>query len=533
MNTKQLFSTWKNDLPAGLIVFLVAVPLCLGIALASGAPLFSGVIAGIIGGIVVGSISGSQLGVSGPAAGLAVIVFTAIADLGSYEIFLLAVVIAGLLQVLLGYLRAGLIAYYFPNSVIKGMLAGIGVIIILKQIPHAFGYDQDFEGSLAFLQPDGENTFSELFHFLPFINLGPSLVSIVSILLLIFWDKVMTPRFAIFKIIQGPLVVVVLGALYTVFTSGNSTWGIHPEHLVQIPVLESLSAVPSLFTFPDFSAIANIQVWVVAFTLAIVASLETLLCVEATDKLDPDKRITPANRELKAQGIGNLMSGLIGGLPVTQVIVRSSANIQSGGKTKMAAIYHGIILLVSVLAIPVLLNLIPFATLAAILLVIGYKLSNPSYYIDMWSKGINQFAPFLITILAIVFTDLLTGIGIGLGASVIFILYANFKSSFFFDEKKYAENELIHIKFSQEMTFLNKASLRDALQRIPDNAKVEIDACESTYIDEDIRELVREFRTNAASRNIELTVLSDEDNLLDNSTSMLKNKLNLNTPKAV
>ncbi|MEZ4888235.1 MAG: SulP family inorganic anion transporter [Chitinophagales bacterium] len=525
MKVNHIFSTWKSDLPAGIIVFLVALPLCLGIALASGAPLFSGLIAGVVGGIVVGSLSGSQLGVSGPAAGLAVIVLTAIQDLGAFEVFLLAVVIGGILQVVLGYLRAGLIGYYFPNSVIKGMLAGIGVLIILKQIPHAFGYDLDYEGSYTFTQPDGENTISELFHFLGYINIGPTIVAAVSLFILILWEQNFIKKIPIFKIIQGPLVVVVLGILYTVFLGNHETLGIYADHLVQIPVLESLSALPSLFTLPDFTAIVNPQVWVVGATIAVVASLETLLCVEATDKLDPYKRITPTNRELKAQGVGNIVSGLIGGLPVTQVIVRSSANIQSGGKTKMAAIYHGIILMLCVLAIPLVLNMIPLASLAAILLLVGYKLAKPAYFKEMWAKGYTQFAPFVITILAIVLTDLLMGIAIGLGVAILFILYANFRSSYFFDETKYKENEVIHIKFSQEMTFLNKASLLDALKRIPDNASVEIDVRDCTYIDEDIKEMVIDFRENASNRNIDINILKGAYEGQLGGPSIIKNHL--------
>jgi len=522
---KNLLTTWKSDLPAGLIVFLVAVPLCLGIALASGAPLFSGVIAGIVGGIVVGSLSGSQLGVSGPAAGLAIIVLNAIIDLGAFDIFLMAVVIGGMFQILLGYLRAGIIGYYFPNSVIKGMLAGIGVIIILKQIPHAFGYDADFEGSLAFAQPDGQNTFTELFNFVNYISLGPTIVAVVSLAILILWEQGFMKKIGIFKLIQGPLVVVVFGALYTVFVGNTGEYGIIPEHLVQIPVLESISAFPSLFTLPNFDAITSPQVWIVGITIAVVASLETLLCVEATDKLDPYKRITPTNRELKAQGVGNLLSGLIGGLPVTQVIVRSSANIQSGGKTKMAAIYHGIILFVSVIALPTVLNLIPLASLAAILLLVGYKLAKPVLFKDMWIKGLNQFIPFVVTIVAIVLTDLLSGIGIGMATAVLFLLYANFKTTYFFDEEKFSADNIIRLKLAHEMTFLNKASFMDALQRIPDGASVELDARETTYMDEDIKDLVRNFRDTAAARNIKLELITDEQNKFMPGPKIIKNHL--------
>lgn len=522
---KNLFSSWKADLTSGLIVFLVAVPLCLGIALASNAPLFSGIIAGIVGGIIVGILSGSHIGVSGPAAGLAVIVFNAIGDLGSFDIFLVAVVIGGIIQMLLGFMRAGIIGYYFPNSVIKGMLAGIGLLIALKQIPHLFGYDKVPEGSLAFEQNDGQNTFSELFNFIDQITLGPTIVGLVSLAILILWEQNFMKKISIFKILQGPLVVVALGIVYTLIFGDSSEIGMIKEHLVQLPVPESVSKIPELFTLPDFSYITDMRVWTVGITLAVVASLETLLCVEATDKIDPQKRITPTNRELKAQGVGNLVSGLIGGLPVTQVIVRSSTNIQSGGKTKMAAIYHGIILLVCALSIPAVLNLIPLASLAAILLMVGFKLAKPSLFKSMWKKGINQFIPFVITIVAILMTDLLTGIGIGLAAAVIFLLYSNFKSSYYFDEQKYKESDVIRIKFNNEMTFLNKASIVDAFSRIPDGATVELDVRESVSIDEDIKEIVADFKESTVERNITFSILSDIDGIYKPGPKVIKQHL--------
>jgi MFS superfamily sulfate permease-like transporter len=498
---------FKSDLPAGLIVFLVAVPLCLGIALASGAPLFSGIIAGIVGGIVVGSLSGSPLGVSGPAAGLAVIVLTAINALG-FEAFLLAVVIGGIIQLALGYARAGIIGYYFPNSVIKGMLSGIGLIIILKQIPHAFGYDNDFEGSFAFNQPDGETTLSELTNFISYISPGATLLGLISLALLILWEQPFMKKIPIFKIVQGPLVVVTFGILYTLLMGNHEMWGIQPEHMVQIPVLESLSEIGSLIVLPDFSAINNPQVIITGFTIAIVASLETLLCVEATDKLDPDKRITPTNRELKAQGIGNMVSGMLGGLPVTQVIVRSSANIQSGGKTKASAIIHGFLILGFILFAPLTLNMIPLSVLAAVLIVVGFKLAKPSVFKEIYKKGWVQFVPYLVTIVAILLTDLLLGIGIGLVTGFFYILYSSYKSSFFFDEEKYKADDVIMIKLAQETTFLNKATIMDALRKIPDEAKVVIDASESIYIDEDVKELIRDFRDHLAiEKELDLTIL--------------------------
>ncbi|MDX5436242.1 MAG: SulP family inorganic anion transporter, partial [Pontibacter sp.] len=357
------FKEFKNDLPAGIVVFLVAVPLCLGIAMASGAPLFSGIIAGIVGGIVVSLISGSQLGVSGPAAGLAVIVLNAIDDLGSFPVFLSAVFLAGIIQLVLGFLKAGSIGYYFPTSVIKGMLAGIGVIIILKQIPHAFGYDRDYEGDVFFMQPDGETTFSGLFESLNYITPAALIISVVSLAILILWEQVLTKKSKVFQLIQGPLVVVVIGiVLNLVFENLYPPYALAANHLVELPVAESFGGFFTQFTTPDFSRVFSYDVLFLAGTLAIVASLETLLCLEATDKLDPYKRISPANRELKAQGIGNMVSGLIGGLPVTQVIVRSSANIQSGGRTKLSAFIHGLLILASVIAIPGILNMIPLAS---------------------------------------------------------------------------------------------------------------------------------------------------------------------------
>ena len=374
MKLNNLFKEMKSDLPASIVVFFVAVPLCLGIALASGAPLFSGIIAGIIGGIIVGIASGSPLGVSGPAAGLAVIVLTAIGTIGSFPAFLLAVVIAGIVQLTLGFAKAGFIAYFFPSSVIKGMLTGIGLLIILKQIPHALGWDKDAEGDEAFLQADGQNTFSEIAQAWDFITPGAVLIAVISLAILILWDTVLTKKHKIFQLIQGPIVVVILGIVMNyLFKTGTLDFSLADDQVVRLPVANNLSEFFNQFTFPDFTAITNIEVWKAGFVMAIVASLETLLCVEATDKLDPDKRITPTNRELKAQGLGNIVSGLIGGLPITQVIVRSSANINFGGRTKLSAILHGVFLLISAITIAGLLNMIPLASLAAILLLVGYK----------------------------------------------------------------------------------------------------------------------------------------------------------------
>ena len=504
---KTYVENLKNDLPASLIVFLVAVPLCLGIALASGAPLFSGIIAGIVGGIIVGSLSGSQLGVSGPAAGLAVIVLTAIQDLGAFETFLLAVVIAGVFQFALGVLKAGIIGYYFPSSVIKGMLAGIGIIIFLKQIPHALGYDKSYEGSLSFEQNDGHNTFSELYYMLEGITPGAVIISGISILLLILWEQKFMKNIQIFKLIQGPLVVVALGIVLNLLFQ-NSGYALKADQVVSIPVADGISGFVKLFTFPDFTQWNNPQVYTIAITIAVVASLETLLCLEATDKLDPMKRVTPANQELRAQGIGNLFSGLIGGLPVTQVIVRSSTNILSGGKTKVSAIAHGFILLISAMAIPTVLNMIPLSCLAAILFLVGYKLAKPSLFKEMYQKGWSNFIPFLTTIIAIVMTDLLMGIGIGMAVAIFYVLYENYKKPFLFEHNTdFASDRNITIKLSEDVTFLNKANIQRALTIVPEGSNVTIDASKALSIHTDVLEIIEEFQINAQERNINVEVI--------------------------
>ncbi len=517
-NNNSLIGNIKNDLPASIIVFLVAVPLCLGIALASGAPLFSGIIAGIIGGIVVGALSGSNLGVSGPAAGLAVIVLTAINELGAFDIFLLAVVIGGFIQLILGFLQAGIIAYYFPSSVIKGMLSGIGIIIILKQIPHAFGYDKDYEGSVSFAQPDGHNTLSELFYMFEAITPGALIITVVSMIILILWEQPFMKKIKIFKFIQGPLVVVALGIILNIVFS-NTGMALEPEHIVAIPVATGLSDFISQFTLPDFSQWDNPQVYTVAFTIAVVASIETLLCLEATDKLDPDKNITPTNRELKAQGVGNIISGLIGGLPITQVIVRSSTNIQSGGKTKMSAIFHGIILLISAALIPALLNKIPLASLAAILFMVGYKLAKPALFKSMYKNGWMSFVPFIVTIIGIVFTDLLSGIGIGMVVAIFIILYNNYKKPFFFEKDEHINDGVIRIELAEDVTFINKANIQRALSQIPEYSKVIIDATKSVNIDIDIMEIIDDFETQADKRHIDLTILERKRKGMTNAPS--------------
>jgi MFS superfamily sulfate permease-like transporter len=506
-----MFKHLKQDLPASIVVFFVALPLCLGIALASGAPLFSGLIAGIVGGIVVGALSGSAVGVSGPAAGLAAIVLTAIGTLGGYQNFLLAVVLGGAIQLLFGVLKAGIIGYYFPSSVIKGMLTGIGIIIILKQIPHFFGYDADPEGDFAFFQVDGETTFSEILRAFQNISPGATLIALVGLGILILWDKVLSKKHRVFQLIQGPLVAVVLGILFHSLTKGNGTLGIAAEHLVNVPIPEDASSFLAQFSFPNFGLIGQPEIWITAFTIALVASLETLLSVEATDKLDPMKRVTPTNRELLAQGAGNMLSGLIGGLPVTQVIVRSSANIQSGGRTKVSSIIHGFLLLVSVILIPRLLNMIPLSVLAAVLFIVGYKLAKPSLFRHMYSLGWKQFVPFAATVAGIVFTDLLVGIGLGLGVGIVVILVKSYQNSHFLHilDKSNGVHR-VRMTLAEEVTFFNKGAILNELDRLPKNTVLELDVRNTRYLDYDIVEILEDFSFKARDRNIDVLLISDQ-----------------------
>lgn len=520
-----LLSNLKYDVPASIIVFLVAVPLCLGIALASGAPLFSGIIAGIVGGIVAGVFSGSQLGVSGPAAGLAVIVLTAIQQLGAFEIFLMAVVIGGVFQMLLGFAKAGIIGYYFPSSVIKGMLSGIGIIIILKQIPHAVGYDKDYEGSLAFNNPDGHNTFSELFYMFEAMSSGAIIITVISMAILILWEQPFMKKIKLFQLLQGPLIVVGLGIALNLIFQNMTGLALTGEQVVKIPVPETIGGFFNQFTLPDFASITNPAVWVTGITIAVVASLETLLCLEATDKMDPFKRVTPANQELKAQGIANIVSGLIGGLPITQVIVRSSTNIQSGGRTKMSSIFHGIIMLVCAMSIPFLLNLIPLASLAAILFLVGYKLAKPVLFKQMYGLGQTHFVPFIVTILGIVFTDLLMGIGMGLAVAIFYVLYNNYKKPFLFEKDKDLKDGVIRLALAEDVTFINKASIQRTLSQIPDGARVVIDASKSINIDFDVIEIIDEFEVNAKHRGIHLTIIERERKGITNQVTAVQHAL--------
>jgi MFS superfamily sulfate permease-like transporter len=488
----NLFANLKSDFASGLVVFLVALPLCLGI------------ISGVVGGIVVGYLSTSHLSVSGPAAGLTAIVLTAITDLGAFNIFLLAVLIAGVIQLLLGFVKAGSISNYFPTNVIEGMLAGIGVIIILKQIPHAFGYDKDFEGDEAFVQPDGQNTFTEIFSVLDHIQLGSLVITLVSLAILISWNKVAFLRKL--KLVPAALVAVIVGILLNeFFIQSGSSLTVTKEHLVSLPVPTSFEELKAILVFPDFTAITNSKVWVIGVTIAVVASIETLLCIEAADRMDVQKRYTNTNVELKAQGIGNIISALIGGLPMTSVVVRTSANNAAGAKSKMSAIIHGLLLLVSVLSIPMILNKIPLATLAAVLLLVGYKLANPKTIKHFWKKGKYQFVPFIATFVAVVFTDLLKGVALGIIISIIFVLKGNLKRAYSFRKELYADGDVIHIDLAQEVSFLNKAAIKSTLNDLPENSKVIINATDTVYIAHDVLDLIKEFKaTRAIDENIKV-----------------------------
>lgn len=502
----KIFEHFRQDLSASIVVFFVAVPLCLGIALASGAPLIAGIIAGVIGGTVVGAISGSPLGVSGPAAGLVAIVLVAIDQLGGFDAFLVAVVIAGFMQIALGMLRAGVLAYYFPSAVIKGMLTGIGIIIILKQLPHAVGYDVDPEGNLSFIQRDGGTTFNALGRMFDFVDFGALIIASAGLLILLLWERVLVHRGRLFEVIQGPLVVVTFGVL---FQLACLRWwpalALSPDHLVNVPVIDDFAGFKALFIFPDWSQLANPAIYLTAATLAIVASIETLLCVEATDRLDPYKRNTSTDRELCAQGVGNIASGLIGGLPITQVIVRSSANIQSGARSKLSTILHGLHLAVFVLALPAVLNLVPLAALASILLLVGYKLAKPALFATLYRQGPSQFIPFAVTVVGVVVTDLLTGIAIGMFVALVFVLRRNYLNSHFMHIERStstAHTQTMTLHLAEEVTFLNKGAIRNELSRIPDRTHVVIDASDCFDIDPDVLEIIDDFRETCATRNI-------------------------------
>ena len=516
MNPKGLtFKYIKTDLPSGLVVFLVALPLCLGISLASGAPFFSGLISGIIGGIVIGSLSGSNLSVSGPAAGLAALVLAAITNIGSFDLFLCAVVIAGVIQILISIARLGGIANYFPSSVIKGLLTSIGILIIAKQIPHAVGYDRDQKGILTdFNMGDWHELLLPLQH----VNAGAVFICLLSLVIMIVWDKPFIKTRV--KFIPGALVAVVVAmVLNEAFKSMSSPLALNETHLVQLPAAESPAHFMSFFTLPDLRGFLNSKVIITGVMIAIIASLETLLCIEAIDNLDPERNVTNTNRELFAQGVGNTISGLIGGLPITSVIVRSSANLHAGAKTRISAIFHGFLLLVCVISIPTLLSLIPLASLAAILLLTGYKLCNLSIFSNVLKNGKYQAIPFFVTVATILGIDLfglyqplkgeglLVGVVAGLIAASAAILHGNLKNSYFFHKDQHQEGDIVRIRLAEEVSFLNKAAIRQTLDHIPANSKVIIDASHSDYIDFDVLELIREFRDiKAPLKNITCTL---------------------------
>lgn len=515
---KLSLKTLKADLPSGLVVFLVALPLCLGIASASGAPFFSGIISGIIGGIIIGSLSTSALSVSGPAAGLATLVLGAIIAIGDFRLFLCAVLLAGILQMLLGLAKLGGIANYIPGSVIKGMLTSIGILIIAKQIPKAVGYDKDEKGNLTELFEYGNENMHELLQPLNHVEAGVVIICVLSIITMIVWDKPFIKKRMPF--VPGALVAVVISVIINqIWIGAGSKLAIENEHLVALPIAKSANDFFNFFSLPDFNGFTNGTVIVYAVAIALIASLETLLSIEAVDNLDPERRVTNTNRELIAQGIGNSVAGLIGGLPVTSVIVRSSANVNAGAKSKLSAVIHGVLLLLSIILIPGLLNMIPLSALAAVLLLTGYKLAKPSVFINFWKAGKYQFIPFIVTVIVIIAIDLfavlpvlsgkglLIGVFAGIIAATGAILHGNLKNSYFFHAQKHQQGDTINIRLSEEVSFLNKAAIRETLDRLPANSTVIIDASNSQYIDYDILELIKEFRDiKAPLKNIQSTL---------------------------
>lgn len=503
MRRERYLKSFSSDFPSGIVVFLVALPLCLGIAMASNTPLFSGLIAGIVGGIVIGTLSGSQLSVSGPAAGLTAIVSAAVLKIPSFEMFLVAVVICGFLQMVLGFIKAGVIGDYVPNCVIKGMLAAIGLILILKQFPHLVGYNSSYAGDESFQQSNNENTFSGIIHAFNYITPVALMIGAVGLIFQIVWEKFTAKRKGFIKLVPAPLVVVLLGiAINEYFKTSNPQNAIDAQHMVSIPIASTAGEFFSFFTLPDFGGILNKDVWIAGITLALVASLETLLCIEAVDDLDPYQRVTNKERELKAQGVGNMVSGMIGGLPLTSVIVRSSANVNAGAKTKMSAIYHGILLLVCVAFIPGMLNLIPKSALAAVLIFTGYKLAKPALFKEFYKKGWDQFLPFVITIAAILLTDLLIGVLIGIAVGMFFVIRSNFKTSVLVvnDENRYL------FRLRKDVSFLNKPYIKNKLEEVPEDSSVLIDATRADFIDRDIVEVIEDFMIHAPLKNIRVEV---------------------------
>jgi MFS superfamily sulfate permease-like transporter len=546
MKNLNKYKSLKHDVPSGLVVFLVALPLCLGIALASGAPMFSGIIAGIVGGIIVGAISGSPLGVSGPAAGLAVIVADSIMDLGTnaagefditagFQAFLVAGVIAGILQILLAVFKAGIIGYYFPSSVIKGMLAGIGITLILKQVPHALGMDKNPTGDWSYYEIDNAHFFSDIVYSLSHFSVGAIIITLVSLGILILFQRPFIKKQAILRLIPGPLLAVVVAVIlnevflltapHLVLNNEFVEMGgqqVSNSHLVDIKAADANQPYFGLLTFPDWSVLSNPKIYLIGFTIAVVASLETLLSVAATDKLDPYKRSTPTNRELFAQGTGNVISSLVGGLPITQVIVRSSTNISAGGRTKMAAITHGIFLAAFVLALPSVLNVIPLSVLAAILLMVGYQLAKIGLFRQVYKQGLSQFLPFIITIVVIIAVNLLWGIIAGFIVAVFYILKRSYENGMY---SKFTKNDAnVTIQLGEVVSFFNKGNLHNKFDEIEENSTVIIDGSINKHLDYDIIDLIEDFKHNAVSRNIKVHIIGFDVHNDLNQNSPLKNK---------
>lgn len=498
------FKNLQCDIPAGIAIFFIAIPMSLGISLACGAPLYSGLIASILGGILVAPLSGSILGISGAAAGLVVIMLSSIETLG-FSTFLLTVFIAGMFQIVMGITKMGSIAHYFPSAVIKGMLSGIGAIIFIKQIPHAVGYDSDYEGDLSFFQADNYSSFSELTHMLESFSPTATGIAVLSLIILIIWEQPKFKNTHFFQSLHGTLIVIIVSIVFNeCLLSYFPALALKEAHLVSLPIPQKITDLLEQMNTPDFSQLNNPVIYISAMTLAFVASLETLLAVEAVDRLDVYKRVTPTNRELIVQGIGNMVSSLLGGLPMTQVIVRSSISIQSGAKTQAAGFISGFLLLMSVFLIPDWLNKIPLASLASILLVTSYKLMRPRIFMKMYEAGIYHFLPFCATILGLVFTDFLNGILIGLAFSLVSVVVENYKSSFYFRET-HIGNKII-FRLSENVSFLNKANLKQTFDHLPRHSEVVIDATRSTYLDYDVFEVIHDFKKEAPLKNIQVTL---------------------------
>jgi MFS superfamily sulfate permease-like transporter len=521
LNMNQVF----KDLNAGLVVFLVAIPLCLGIALASKAPLMSGVIAGVLGGLVVGALSGSQLGVSGPAAGLVATTIAGIAACGSFEAFCMATMLAGCIQIVLGLVRAGALARYFPTSVIKGMLAAIGIIIVLKQIPHIVGLDSDYEGDTNFFQADGHTTLSEFGYLLDALTPGALLIGLVGLAIMIVWSLPLIQKVKALSLVPGPLLAVAFGiAMQSILAASGSSLALEPAHLVQVTA--SQNPVDWIST-PDFSKLFDSTVLFYAVVIALIASVESLLCAEATDKIDPHLRVANKNKELWAQGVGNMLAGLVGGLPITQVIVRSSANVQAGGQTRLSAIFHGLLILVAVVAIPNVLNAIPMASLAAVLIMVGYNLAKPSLIKKYYKKGWTQFIPFIVTIPAVLLTDLLIGVGIGIAVAIFFILRRSFRAPYTYHIIQASDHQVVLLKFANILSFLNKGVIIQTLESLPTRARVIIDVTNVGFIDPDIVEVIEDFVQRAPTKGIEIELKGTLDHtaVSKNPTKDLRNEI--------